>query len=293
MSASNATVTVADIVLSPMRVTFTPPGGSAHDLGGTTGGVTLSIKTDLAEIMVDQLGKTTLDQAVAGHHFQIKLDLAELTDKLRIWKTAFPYMNLVTDGSGHYLGIFVSQIASRMAAMAGVLLLHPLSLADGDHSQDITIELAACQSAAEVKYGPDKQSGLACTFQVYPNMSVIPARFMRYGDTSIGVVNATAAAAVPGSNTGNGAITLPVAFNGATVTETVTILCIAKDSGNGNIFSVTGSVSGLLGNVILAAANGSVFNFVSSKLTFTITQGTVEFVDTDSFTIATVASNYA
>ena len=292
MSASNATIQVNEIVLSPMQVLFTPVGGSQVDLGSTHGGVTVSVKTDLADINVDQFGKSIADKAIAGHHFQVKFELAELQDKARIWKTAFPYMQLVNNG-GNYLGIFTMQIGSRMAAVAGQMVLHPLSLVSSDHSQDYTIDLAACESAAEVKYGPDKQSGLACVFDVYPNTGVVPARWIRYGDITIGVVNAAAAAPVAGSNTGNGTITSQVAYSGATVTETVTILCIAKDATHGNVFTVTGSVSGLLGEFTLAAASASTFNFVSAKLTFTATQGTTEFVYGDSFTIATTAANYA
>lgn len=295
MSATNPTVTPNDIVLTPMQVLFTPVGGSQVDLGGTTEGVTLSIKTDMAAIMVDAYGKTTLEEKISGHHFQVKLTLAEIVDKLRIWQTAFPYMQLVTDNDGHYLGIFNMQIGASMRAVAGVLTLHPIALVASDHSQDITIDLAACQSASEVKWGPDKQTGLAVVFMVYPNTGIVPARFMRLGDTSISVTAATAGSPTAGGdNVGNGTITSVAVYNGVTVTETITLTCIGVDPTNGTIFSVVGSVSGAIspGQFTVGGTSTNTHNFVGPQISFTATQGTTKFADGDTFTIATTASNY-
>jgi len=294
MPLSYPTITPNDIVLSPMQVFFTPAGGSQVDLGATEGGVTLSVKTDLAEKMADQFGKTAIDRVIAGHHFQVKFTLAELTDKARIWKNAFPYMQLVNDGSGHYLGIFTMQIGANMLAVAGQMVLHPISQAASDHSLDITIDLATCESAAEVKYGPDKQAGLACVFDVYPNTAVSPARFLRYGDTTIAVTNASAGAPVAASgNTGNGTITSVAVFNGFTKTETITIQAIGTGSASSNVFEVSGSLSNILGVFTLGHTNGNTANFSSAVVSFTATQGSAAFVLGDSFTIATTAANYS
>ena len=295
MSASNATITPVNIVLTPMRVTAYPvgsPSSGGVDLGGTEGGVTLSIKTDLADIMVDQFGKTPINSIVSGHAFGVKCTLAETANKAR-WKEAFPHFNLVTDGSGNTLFVFNMEVGDSLLSHAGRLNLHPLDKPDNDTSQDININLAACKSAAELKYGPDKQVGIAVEFMVYPDTTVIPARFMTFGDPTISPVAATAAAAVPGSNTGNGTVSSPVAFSGVTITETITLSCVAVDSSHGNVFTVIGSVSGSLGTIEIASTSGGTQNFSNPKIGFTLHQGTVEYAYGDSFTIATVAANYA
>jgi hypothetical protein len=292
MPLSYATVTVTDIPLSPMQVIYTPPSGSALDLGATVDGVTISIKTDFGDIHADQYGKTVLNQKIAGQHFQVKLTLAEMIDKLRIWATAFPYMLLGTDGSGHYIGILNNQVGDDMLAIAGTLTLHPLSQSAADKSQDYNFDLAACLSAAEIKYAPDKQSGLATTFMIYPNTSVSPARFMRYGDTTIATTGATVGTPTAGSNTGNGTVTSQAVYNTYTKTETVTLTCVSVDSTHGTLFEVVGSVGGLYGVVPVGGTTGNLYNFVCNQVSFTMTQGATKWAYGDTWTIATVAANY-
>jgi hypothetical protein len=293
MSTSQATVTPANIILTPMRVTLFPAGSPMSggvDLGGTTGGVDLSIKTQYADIMVDQFGKTVLNKIVSGHTFTMKTVLAEAANKAN-WKVAFPNFQLAATGTGIF--VFNMEVGDDLLSKAGKLVLHPLSKPNSDLSEDITINLAACTSATELKFGPDKQIGLSVEFEIFPDTTVIPARFLTFGDPTINLVVATAAAATAGSNTGNGTITSQLAYSGYTATETVTILCIGVDSTHGDIFTVTGSVSGLLGEFTLGHTSGNTFNFTNPKLSFTATQGSATFVYGDSFTIATVASNYA
>jgi hypothetical protein len=293
MTVSYSQVTPRDIVLSPQRVTVYPVGGgSPVDMGGTEGGVTLSIKTDLSPIMVDQYGKTEINHKVSGHHYGVKTTLAESANKSR-WKQAFPHFDLITDINGDTLFVFNSKIGDDLLSHAGKVVLHPLSLPDSDLSQDVTLILAACKSAAELKYGPEKQVGLAVEFVVYPDTSVVPARFMLFGDQSIGVVHAVAGAPVAGTNAGNGTIGSVVAYDGHTVTEVITVECIAVDPTHGNVFKVSGSLSGDIGQFVLAGAAASVVHFVKSEISFTITQGSTEFAYGDSFTIATTASNFS
>jgi hypothetical protein len=293
MTTSYSQVNPGDIVLSPMRITAYPPGGGAGvDLGGTEGGVILSLKTDLAPILVDQYGKTEINHKVSGQHYSVKTILAQSADKTK-WKQAFPHFDLITDISGHTLFVINAKIGDDLLSHAGKLVLHPLANADADLSQDYTIDLAACKSASELKYGPEKQIGLGVEFHVYLNTTVSPARFLTYGDRSIGIVHASAGAAVAGVNTGNGTIGTIAAYDGHTKTETITLLCVAVDPTHGNVFSVTGSLSGLLGNFTLAAANLSTATFTQADISFVATQGSTQFAYGDSFTIATVAANFA
>lgn len=292
MSATNPTVHVQNIVLAPMQVF-----ANGVDLGGTEGGVTLSIKTDHADIMVDQFGKTVLDSRVLGHVHSMKFTIAETGDMTR-WKTAFPHGKLVGTAPNQSF-YFDLNIGDSMLARATTWTFHPISKIPSDHSEDINIFLGAAKSVSELKYDAAKQTGMTVELQVFPDTTSTPPRLMLYGDLANGAVNATAAAAVAGGgNVGNGTVTNPAPSNQYTKTETMTITCIGTGSAAHHVFTVSGSTSGILGEFSLADANTSTFNFVpagpnpSGYVAFTITQGATPFSLGDTWTIATVAANF-
>lgn len=289
MSTSTANVNVLNIPLSPMRVKF-----NGVDLGGTTQEVSMSIKYDMADIMVDQFGKSIMDKVVSGLHYSIKLTLAEVKNKDN-WKIVFPSIKEIVSG-GNKAIYSDMQIGDHMYPKALQLLLHPLENADGDFSEDYLFYKVTATQVSEVKYGPEKQTGLSVEFIVYPDTAVSPARYMFHGDTSLGLVAASAGSAVPGSNTGNATISSISVFSGVTATETITITVL--DAVSGNDLKVVGSHSGILGVFHIAAANLSTANFIPSSptpqvISFTLNQGTVQLIAGDSFTIATVAANYS
>ncbi len=286
MSLSQATIDPTKIPLSPMRVTF-----NSVDLGGTEGGATIMIKYETADIMVDQGGKTVYDKKVSGQAYSVKLTLSQIKNK-DIVAVAFPSAHEIT--SGTKLIYSDLQIGDSLLAKAHQLILHPLEAADADLTEDYTFWKAVCVGSSEVKYGPDKQSGLAVEFVIFPDTTVSPARFFTYGDPAVGIVNAAAGAAVAGSNTGNGTVTSIAVYNGYTRTETITLSVLGKPASNESNWEVHGSVSGPLGIAqITATGAGGTVNFVSAPITFTITDGSADFIIGDSFTIATTGANYA
>lgn len=285
MSASNSVITPSNIQLSPMRVTF-----NGVDLGGTVEGVSVNPKYKLADIKVDQFGDTIVDAVVAGQGYNIKFVLAETLDVTK-WKVAFPHSKLVGTFPNQSI-YFDMQTGDKVSLHAAQLILHPLDKTDGDTTADFLFYKAVAMSASEVKYGPDKQTGLQVEMLCLPDTSVLPAKFMTYGNPNIGLVNASfAAAASGGGNVGNALISSISVSNQFTKTETITVSVVGQTSGN-NIY-VSGSQSGPLGEFHVAAANGSLFNFVSNPIDFTITQGTVQLQVGDVFTIATTGANYA
>lgn len=282
---STANVTPTDIILSPARLNF-----NGVDLGGTMGNVLVGVKLDLADITVDQYGKTVIDKKVSGHHYHVKTELAEAKN-VDHWKVAFPSAKEIVNGGVKSM-LFDMAIGDSLLSHAHPLIVHPLERADADKNGDFNIDLAVCLQAVEVKYDPSKQTGLAVEFGVLPNTGVSPARFFVYGDPTNGVVHASAAAAVAGGgNVGNGTIGTEVVFDAYTKTEVVTVLCVGASTGND--FYVSGSVSGAIGEFHVAAANGSMHTFVSNQISFIFTQGTVQSAFNDSYTIATTASNFA
>lgn len=284
---SAPSVNTLNVELSPMSVTF---NGTA--LGGTEGGVKVSLKHDFADIMIDQLGKTPVDSVLTGQAYTVKLKLSETRNK-DLWKIAFPQAKLI-NASGVKSIYMDSQVGSHLLDSAAVLILHPLSKADNDLSGDFKFFKAVAKSAVEIEYGHDKQAGMEVEFMIYPDSSVVPARFWLHGDPTSGLVAASVAAAVAGgTNVGNGTVSA-ISAGASAITETVTLTCLGVPAANKSNWEVAGSASGVIGVVsITAGTAGGSASFSSSKVNFTITDGTTDFAIGDTFTIAVTGPNYA
>lgn len=278
MSLSNSTITTSNMELSPMRVTF---GGT--DLGGTLGNVSVKMQYQKAEIKADQSGETVRDRRVSGFVCQVTTEIAEVQN-LDNWKVVFPNMLEVSSG-GNKGGYFAAAIGDSDLAHAGILLLHPLSKADADLSEDFKFYKACASAESEIIYGPKDQAKLKIVWNILPDTTTVPDRFFFHGDPSLGLVAATAG--TPSySGTGNGTIGSVTAYSGFTITETITVKCVTA-AANGGVFSVTGSVSGVFGIATVG------ISFVSSKISFTIADGGTDFIVGDQWTIAMTAANYA
>lgn len=278
MPTSYAQVYTQKMELTPCRVVY-----KGVDLGGTLDGVTVNIEFQKSDILADQSGSTVRDRRVSGLNITVETSLAQTQDK-DLWKKVFPHAHLVSDGLGNKMIYFTSRLGDSDLANAGELVLHPLSKADNDKSGDFKFFKAAPDAKSSIVFSPTEQSKLKIVWNIMPDDSVQPERFMIYGDPSIGIINASAG--TPGFvGTGNGTITGISVVDGVTKTETITATCIAAQP-NGGIFQVVGSISGFLGNAIVGTA------FVSPVISFTINDGSVDFAVNDTFTIATTASNY-
>lgn len=87
-----------------------------------------------------------------------------------------------------------------------------------------------------------------------------------------------------GGNTGNGSMSTPVPSS-ATLTENFTIACAVPGGSGVGQFSVTGSVSGLLGT----ATSNVEFVDADQKVRFTITAGATPWAVSDEWTFSAVA----
>lgn len=278
---SVASVDPTKMELSPMRVTF-----DGVDLGGTKEGVTITPARSKADITTDQLGTTVQDRRVSGFNMTVAMSLAEIKTK-SIWKVVFPNAKLVGTFPNQAI-YFDAQIGVSDLSHAKQLLLHPLSLSDADLDGDYLIYKAVANEESEIVYNAENQSALKIIWNVYPDTSVSPARFLTIGDPAIGVVNATADAAVAnGGNTGDGTVSAPVADNAGSQTETITMTCVTA-AVDGGIFNVDGSLTGPLG----LATVGTPFVAPNNEIAFTINDGAADFIVGDSFTIAVTAANF-
>jgi hypothetical protein len=279
MPFSNANVNTQELDLGPCRVTY---GGL--DLGATMGNVAVKIKYSKADMKMDQTGTTIVDKRVSGLNITIESALAQVLDK-NIWKKAFPTASLVTSGLNTGM-LFDNKLGLSSYAGAQPLVLHPLNKADADKSNDYNIYKAYPTEESDIVFGPTEQQKLKIVWAVFPDVSQSGYPQLFIGDPTVGLISASAAAAVPGSNTGNGTVTGITVFSGFTATETVTLTCVGVPGANQANFSVSGSVSGAHG----VAAIG--VGFSCPQIAFTINDGATDFVIGDSFTIATTAANY-
>lgn len=284
---SAPSVNTANVELSPVSVTF---NGVA--LGGTAGGVKISLKHEFADIMMDQLGKTPIDSVLTAQSYTVKLTLAETRSKDN-WKVAFPNSKLINNAGTKSI-YMDSQVGSHLLDSAHALVLHPLSKDDSDLSGDFKFFKAVAKSAVEVEYGNDKQVGLEVEFMIYPDSGVTPARFWVHGDPSNGLVAASVSSATAGgSNTGTGVVS-SISAGASAVTETVTLTCVGIPASNKSNWEVSGGTSGVIGFVSISSGSaGASASFTSSKINFTIADGGTDFVIGDTFTIDVTGANYA
>jgi len=68
---------------------------------------------------------------------------------------------------------------------AGELTLHPLSKDVADVDTDWTFFKACATAESEVPFGPETQAKFKVVWTILPDFSVTPARFFRYGDTTL------------------------------------------------------------------------------------------------------------
>lgn len=280
MATSFSTMTPGYFELSPCRVTY---GGV--DLGGTDK-VSVKIEEKLAPLKADQLGDTVIDNKVSGFKVTIETALDEVQLKTN-WKVVFPAHKLVSQG-GNTMFYFDSQIGQSMVALAKPLILHPLSKINGDKSTDVYVWLATAMPSSNLDFSSSEQQKLKVTFDVYPDFTTQPPRFMLYGDPAVGLVSASAGSATAGTgNVGNGTVT-SIAVTSATKTENITLQCVTAVT-NGGVFNVMGSA---LNQPYGLATVGISFAAYGSEISFTVNDGAVDFAVGDSFTIATTAANY-
>lgn len=275
---SYATITTANISVSPVRISY-----DGIDLGAVEGDVTVSIEKPNAEIKVAQYGDSVIDLVNKGTLIKIKARLMEVT--AANLKHLFPAAFKV-GSSGMY---FASNVGYKLSAYAKPLIIHPLDRADADLSRDIKLYKAVSMSPAEIPYGPEVVTGFEIEWMALPDFtSGAQARFAYFGDPTVGLINASAAAAVAGGgNVGNGTVGSIIVSNAATKTETITLLCI-DEAANGGEFKVTGGDGRVLG----VASVGAAFVADDNSIALTISDGATDFAEGDTFTIATTAANY-
>lgn len=280
---STANVTVSTMELTPCRVKL-----NSVDLGGANN-VKVTMEYKKSPLKADQLGDTVLDNRVSGVTLKVECELTQINDK-SIWKAAFPNSLLVTNGPVTSI-VFQSRIGESDLSLAKSLVLHPLSKDDSDVSGDYTFTKVTSMSVSETSFSPTEQQKLKAVFTVLPDTSYSPALFMIFGDTTNGLVASTISSPTF-TGTGTGSLTSQTAGVDA-LGETISVTCLGVPSANLSNWVVSGSVSGVFGEVdITNATPGSSANFSSSICSFTITSSATAYVAGDEYQMITTAKNY-
>lgn len=178
MPVSYANVTTSNMELTPVQVVY-----NSIDLGGTLKNAVITAKYMKANIMADQFGKTVLDRRVNGLEITVTTEIAEIKNKDE-WKVVFPHATEIVVGLKKAIQ-FNSMVGDSDLANSFPLTLHPLSIAAGTVDFDHTFFLAVSSAESAITYGPTEQAGLKIVWNVLPDTTVTPARFYRYGDTTI------------------------------------------------------------------------------------------------------------
>jgi len=150
--------------------------GSEVNLGFTTKGSEITYTPEYVDIMVDQLGNTVVDKRLSGEQVRVTLNLMEVdTDQLL---RVMPAASAAATGMdvGRRAGYSIAQGAS------GVLILHPVELADADKTRDWTIPIAVVASPVTIPNKVDEATTLPIEFQAIANPSADnPKHLLRYG----------------------------------------------------------------------------------------------------------------
>lgn len=119
------------------------------DCGHTLGGTKATITRKLTPLKVDKYGDSPVDQVVTDVQLVVDAKIAEPV--VSLIKMAIPEGDYEQGASGNRLGIPAGEGAALRAGSA-VLVLHPLSKAATDFSEDLTIYNAVASSSPVLNY---------------------------------------------------------------------------------------------------------------------------------------------
>ena len=151
------------------------------DLGYTKGGVEVNVKTETHKVMIDQFGKTPINEYVMGREVTVKCPLAETT--LENMVKVMPGATLVTDTLDTTKKVVnvPTGVGMNLLDIAKTLVLHPISKPDTDKSDDFTVFKAATAGQLQFAYQLENERIFSCEFNGYPDTT---GKLFAVGDTT-------------------------------------------------------------------------------------------------------------
>lgn len=157
--------------------------GFGGDLGKTSGGVTISMESTVAQIISDQTGQIPLDELLTGQTIEVSMSLLEMD--LANWKKivgGFAGESFTPGGGSELVGFGTSRLYASALDFGGELVLHPTRYPESDRSRNITIWKAAPKPSSINFSGSDPQI-MEVTFTALPDTNLDPSiNMMAFGD---------------------------------------------------------------------------------------------------------------
>jgi hypothetical protein len=119
------------------------------DVGHTLGGTKVTITRKLTDLKVDKYGDSPVDKVVTEVQMIVDAKVAEPV--VALIKNAIPEGDFEQGASGSRLGVPAGEGAALRAGSAQ-LILHPLSKALTDQSEDVTVYNAVASSSPVINY---------------------------------------------------------------------------------------------------------------------------------------------
>lgn len=143
------------------------------NIGHTKGGVVFIADRKFTDVTVDQYGTSPVDMILAGDALKIEVMFAEFS--LANLKIAMPEGDFETAGAGSRLGMG-RDAGFSLRSVAAQMILHPLSRAAGDTSEDVVIYKAVSSDVVELDYKVDAQRVYKVTFAALVDEEFVSGR---------------------------------------------------------------------------------------------------------------------
>lgn len=175
---SNPTITTQNLDIGPCIVNY-----NGVDLGSTLDKVVVTMKYVKSPLHADQTGSTILDAAISGIDISVAFALAETRDKTKV-AAIFPNMDYGGTSPADFLDM-KNKVAVRDFTQSKVLFLHPIVEVDAGLNFDWYFYNALSTEESALTISASDQYKMKVSFRIYPDTSVSPMRFFRYGDQSL------------------------------------------------------------------------------------------------------------
>jgi hypothetical protein len=144
-------------IAGPQKVTF-----KGQDMGHTLEGIDLEVQREFQDVMVDKYGTMPIDKVLTGGRLRLTFKLAQ--SAYTQWNMAIPESSTIDGPVADRMDIGTDAGAS-LRTEAGLLVIHPLSRAISDLTDDITLYRAVSVEAIEVPYKNDEQKAIQITME--------------------------------------------------------------------------------------------------------------------------------
>lgn len=174
--------TVTNIKVKPMAITW---GGSA--LGFTEGDLELTLTEDAVDILAHQEGSNVLSAIRTGKNVELAVQIKETNKATLDYILSKSGASVTASGAASAVTVWGgSKDFTHVLTEAAKLVLHPVTNASADYSEDIAA-WKAYPMPESISFSGENPSLLNITFKIYPDASKAKAaRLLVFGNHMTG-----------------------------------------------------------------------------------------------------------